>query len=357
MKKQKNITTQILTILILIGVALIVNTTIYPPRKKMTDGDSGYRVIMGTFARIFVVADDNRICHESINAAFARLDQIEKTMSYHNPDSELSRLNSSAFEGPVKPSQELFELILKSVEFSRQTDGAFDITVGPLVDLFHHEQKSLEKPTQDEIAQAKKKTGFNKIVIDTDAKTIQFALKGMKLDLGGIAKGYAIDSAIQAIKSSGALGAMVDIGGDIRCFGKPPKNSESWIIGLQDPTNAEPDNISRPQSQSCILTLAINDKAVTTSGDYRRFALVQGEKVSHIINPQIGSGAKELSSVTIIADSALIADAMATAATVLGVDKALTLIESLPQIEAILIQPTEPLEIIKTSGADAYIRQ
>jgi len=356
MKKQNNIATQILVILILIGVALVINTIFYPSRAKISGVDSGYRVIMGTFAHIVVVADDSQICQNSISSAFTKLDQIEKMMSYHDSGSELSRLNSSAFEKSVKPSPELYELILKSIEFSRQTDGAFDITVGPLVDLFRLEQKTHTKPTPEQIAWAKQKTGYGKLVVDPNAKTIRFAIEGMKLDLGGIAKGYAIDSAIQVIKDSGALGAMVDIGGDIRCFGKPPGNTTCWIVGLQNPANTDPNEIPYKQGQSCLLTLSINNKAVTTSGDYRRFALVQGEKVSHIINPQIGFGAKELSSVTVIADSALIADAMATAATVLGVDKSLTLIESIPQIEAILIKKTEPLEIIKTSGADAYIR-
>ena len=168
----------------------------------------------------------------------------------------------------------------------------------------------------------------------------------MRLDLGGIAKGYAIDRAVEAMRAGGAVGGMVDVGGDIRCFGRRKNDSQEWLIGLQNP-RVEGD---------LLLKLRLNDMAVATSGDYRRFVLIDGQRYSHIFDPAKSTSAKELRSVTIIAPTAIQADILATAVSVMGKEKGLKLIESTPDTEAIIIPADSEKNIVKTSGADVFIK-
>ena len=174
----------------------------------------------------------------------------------------------------------------------------------------------------------------------------------MRLDLGGIAKGYAIDKAIEAMKRCGATGAMVDIGGDIRCFGAPLKDKDHWLIGLQDPNSA----VEGIGGGELLLKLKLIDGAIATSGDYQQFVLIEGKRHSHIMDRKTGTSAKGLSSVTIIADNATDADALATAVSVMGAEKGLVLIEKIPQTEAILITSQPNFKLNKTSGAGKYVK-
>jgi thiamine biosynthesis lipoprotein len=182
---------------------------------------------------------------------------------------------------------------------------------------------------------------------------VRFAQAGMKIDLGGIAKGYAIDLALEAVREAGAVGAMVDIGGDIRCFGTPPGGRDAWRIGLQDPRLDRADD-----EQEVLLVLQIVDRAVATSGHYRRFALIGGQAVSHIVEPDSGQGSRKLASTTVIAPDALTADALATAVSVLGRERGLALIEQTDCVEAIVIPPDlKELELVQTSGAGAFLTE
>jgi len=314
--------------------------------------DSGYQLVMGTFARVVVIAEDSETAEKCIRAAMAEIHKVDELMSDYKSDSEISRVNREAAKRAVEVSKSTHEVLQRSVKFSILTEGAFDVTVGPLMDLFHTAEQEQVAPGEEQIALARSKVGFEKLKLDEQNKTVQFAVDGMRLDLGGIAKGYSIDMAIEEIKRCGAIGAMVDIGGDIRCFGTPPKGKTHWLIGLQDP-NAALEGIN---SGELLLTLNITSAAVTTSGDYQQFVLIEGKRHSHIMNRRTGASAEGLSSVTIIADNATDADALATAVSVMGVEKGLSLIEKLPNTEAILINPQPKFELIKTSGAEKYIK-
>lgn len=314
--------------------------------------DSGYHIIMGTFARIMVLAPSEIVAENCITAAFEKQQRVNELMSYHIADSELNRVNRDAFQGPVQVSAETFEVLEQAKRFSALSGGAFDVTIGPLDDLWQAAAESNILPTDAQIAAARSKVGYQKLILDPDARTVRFAVEGMKLDLGGIAKGYAIDLSAAALRQGGAVGGMVDIGGDVICFGRPPKGRETWVVGLQDPTVA-PDDLS---TDKLLMTLKVTDAAVTTSGDYRRFVQIQGEKQSHIMDTQTGRGAAKLVSVTIIAPDATSADALATAVSVLGVEKGLALIEQLPDTEAILIPHAAEPEPLFTSGAKTYVR-
>ncbi len=310
--------------------------------------DSGYRPVMGTFARVIVVAADEGAAQACIEAAFGQINKIDEMMSYHNPDSEISRLNRSAFENPVKVEPLTYQVIKKAIEFSRLTDGAFDVTVGPLVDLWSRAGDANTIPTQQQLQEAGSKVGWNKLIIEDGEQTVRFTIDGMRLDLGGIAKGFAIDKAIEVIKDSGGLGALVDIGGDIRCYGKTPKGQKFWLVGLQNPDLESEEQI--------LFTLKLSAGAVATSGDYQRFVVIGGRHYSHIINEKTGGTAEALSGVTIIADTATDTDALATAVSVMGAERGIELIENRAGTEAIVVSPAPGYKIMETSGAEKFIK-
>jgi thiamine biosynthesis lipoprotein len=333
-------------------VFLVVAAYFFIRHKQPVEADSGSRLVMGTIAHIIAVAPDQRTANKSIEAAFEQLRDIEALMSYHKDNSELANVNRNAYKAPVKVSSQTFEVLQKSIEFSSLSDGAFDITVGPLMDLWRSAAEANSVPSDSKLAEVRAKVGYQKLILDANERTVRFALEGMKLDLGGIAKGYAIDKAIEAIQNCGVTGALVDVGGNIRCFGTPPKGKTHWQIGLQDPNASKDDiNIENP-----ILVLKLTDAAIATSGHYRRFALIQGKKYSHIIDTKTGSSSDKLASVTIIAKDATTADALSTAVIVLGAEKGLALIKKLPETEAILITAQPKYKIIKTSGVEKYIK-
>jgi FAD:protein FMN transferase len=313
---------------------------------------SGYHLVMGTYAHVLVVADDSRTARKCIDAALAAIHGVDDLMSDYKSDSDIGRANAQAAEKPVQVSKSTYEVLQRSVGFSRLTGGAFDVTVGPLVHLFRTAEKDHVAPTPEQIALAKTKVGFEKLTLDDQNRTVRFGVEGMKLDLGGIAKGYGIDKAIAAAKRNGAIGALVDVGGDIRCFGTPPKGKDHWTIGVQDP-NAATDV---PGEGGILLRLKVNNVAVATSGDYQQFVVIKGKKYSHIINRKTGTSATGLSSVTIIAENATDADALATGVTVMGAKAGLALIEKRPNTEAILISSGPKYEITKTPGAEKYLR-
>jgi thiamine biosynthesis lipoprotein len=315
------------------------------------DVDSGMRVVMGTFAHVIAVAADSNTANGCIEAAFLEIEKIDGLMSDYKNDSEVSELNRDGFRRAVKVSKPTYEVLRRSIEFSELTDGAFDVTVGPLVDLWHSAQDMNSLPADAELQQARSKVGYDKLILDANEMSVRFAVEGMRVDLGGIAKGYAIDKAVEAMQKGGALGGMVDIGGDIRCFGSPPAGQNIWRIGLQDPDKAK----AGLDAGTPLLVLNLTNTAVATSGNYRRFVVIEGKMHSHIIDTKTGYSSDELTSVTIFSQNTTDADALATAVTVMGTEKGLALIETIPQTEAILISSPPEYKLIKTSGAEKFI--
>jgi len=346
-------------LIIFICASLVVATYFFSVARRQVEADSGYRLVMGTFAHIIAVAPNSHTANKSIQASLQQLRNIEELMSYHRDDSELANVNRNAYREPVKVSKETFEVIQKAIEFSKLSSGAFDVTVGTLMDLWHKAGEANTVPSDDKLAEARSKVGCEKVILDVNETTVRFAVEGMKLDLGGIAKGYAIDKAVEAMANSGAVGGLVDVGGNIRCFGKP-KDKPYWRIGLQDPNENLGFRISDfgfpAEAGKPLLILKLNDAAVATSGHYRRFAQIQGKKYSHIIDTTTGFSSDKLASVTIIAKDATTADALSTAVIVMGAEKGLALIEKLPETEAILITSLPKYEIMKTAGAKKYIK-
>jgi thiamine biosynthesis lipoprotein len=320
--------------------------------KRRVKADSGYQLVMGTFARIVVVARDTATADKCVQAALAEIRAVDERMSDYKEDSDISRVNREAAQRRVQVSPSTYEVLQRSIKFSKLTDGAFDVTVGPLVDLFHEAEKDLAAPTQEQIAEAKKEVGFEKLILDDANRTVRFTVNGMRLDLGGIAKGYGIDQAVEAARRGGAAGVMVDIGGDVRCFGVPPEGREHWRIGLQDPNSAG----EGMEGGGLVMTLRVTNAAVATSGDYQQFVIIKGKRYSHIMNRKTGTSVEGLTSVTIIADNATDADALATSVSVMGPEKGVALIEKLPNTEAILITSPPNPQIRRTPGAGKYIQ-
>lgn len=333
---------------------LLLLTVLYiaAPAREPVQLDSGYRIVMGTFSRVVVLAKSNDVAQQCAEAALHVQRHVDELMSTYILESELSSVNQHAFHEAVRVTEETFAVLEQAKRFSELTDGAFDVTIGPLSDLWRKAGDANVPPTDAEIAAARGKVGHDKLILDPEAMTVKFVAEGMKLDLGGIAKGYAIDRSVEVLKQGGAVGGMVDIGGDVRCFGTPPRGKPTWVVGLQDPAVA-PDDMA---TDKLLMALNVTDAAVATSGDYRRFTEVQGQRQSHIMDTQSGRGANTLISVTVIAPDALTADALATAVSVLGPEKGLALIEPLPHTEAILIPNQPDPQPIFTTGARAYVR-
>lgn len=311
--------------------------------RRQFSVDSGARRVMGTLARVVVVVQDRNQAAAAIQKAFDEIENVQILMNDRDPNSQLSEVNRRAFFEPVAVDDAVFEVLAASIEYSRLSDGAFDVTVGPVVLLWRQSATTGEPPAAEALAEARASVGWQSLLLDAEHKTVRFGKEGMRLDLGGIAKGYAVDRAIQAMRDLGVPGGMVDIGGNIRCFGQPAHYARHWQIGLQDPRH----------EQALLMTLVMDERAVATSGDYRRFAVVDGQRFSHIINPRTASSSQTLSSVTIIAPTAMQADALSTAVTVLEEQKGLALLDSIPETEAVLVKSSG--ELLKSRNADRFI--
>jgi len=268
-QKQINIKS---TITLLVSVLTALAAYLYITRAQPVKIDSGNRMIMGTISRIVAIASDAESAQAGIDAAWFQQQHIDKLMSYQRKDSLLNRINELAWQRPVKIDPNTYRVIDEALKISSLSNGAFDISIGPIEDIWHKAAKTNKSPTDKELAHAKKLVGWKKIILNKKNSTISLAVKGMRLDLGGIAKGYAIDKSIEALKKHGVICAMVDIGGDIRCYNQK-KLHKLWKIGLQNPKVNDPNSAYNP----ILLTLALKNQAVATSGDYRRFVLVNGK--------------------------------------------------------------------------------
>jgi len=303
------------------------------------------RDLMGTYVRVVIYADEG-IAEEAINAAFARMEEIERIATTWDSEGEAFKLNQNGYSDT--PSDELLELINLSLHYSELTDGSFDITVQPLLDLWEYNPDAdkqfweLDESTQKpEINKALKLVGTDQIIIEDN--TISFKEEGTKITLGGIAKGYAVDEALEVLKGMGIKYALVDAGGDIGTIGSKPDN-ELWDIAL-----VNPDDTSEH-----LVDFKIKGKSVATSGNYERYFDLEKE-VHHIINPETGYSATGCISVTIIAESCTQADVLATGVFVMGPEDGMRLVESLDDVECFIIDADRIVH--QSSGLSRYLSE
>lgn len=285
-----------------------------------------YRVsdgIMGTRIVVEVWSEDKEKGNACIDAVLDEMRRIDANMSTYKPDSELSRVNAEAAKRPVKVSRELFDLLKQAIEFSTLTEGAFDITyasVGYLYDFRKH-----QRPDEKQIAAALPGVNYRHLEFDAKNLTVKFQRPGMRIDLGGIAKGYAVDRGIEILKARGIQHGLVTAGGDSRIlgdrFGKP------WVVGIRHPDD----------ETKVIAKLPLVDAALSTSGDYERYFDEDGVRYHHIIDPKTGHSASKVRSATILSSTATRTDGLSKTAFVLGPDKAMEIFNRLDGVDAILV--------------------
>jgi FAD:protein FMN transferase len=279
--------------------------------------------IMGTRCAVELWAADTATGEAAIEAVFADMRRIDALMSTYKPDSEISRVNRDAAKTPVPITPELFGLLETSQQYSRLSSGVFDITyasVGYLYDYRAH-----QRPDSKALAAALPGVDYRQLTLNAANHTVFFGKPGMRIDLGGIAKGYAVDRGIELLKSRGITRAMVNAGGDTRVagdrFGKP------WIVGIRHPDRRD----------EVVLRVPLEEAAFSTSGDYERFFDEGGVRYHHIINPKTGKSPHAVRSVTIIASNATRTDGLSKTVFILGPEKGLDFINGISDADAIVI--------------------
>ena len=325
-----------------------------PEQPEKTTSAFTYE-LMGTYCRIVLETGSNqRIVQAGLDAALAEMHSIEALASTYRPDSEISQLANLKPNSPRILSPQIYTVFERSLYYSRLTDGAFDVTVGPLMQLWRTAAQQDALPSSDQIAAALELVGYRKITLDSQSRTITLSQPGMSITLDAIVKGYAADQALAAIRKAGARSALLDLGGDIVCFGQPPGRL-GWKIAIQNPF--KPATTAMDTSPGSILaTIRLTDAAVATSGNYQRAFSIQGRSFSQIIDPRTGWPVAKAPSVTIIAPTAADADALATACSVLPVSEALKLINKIPNTEALLITGSPEAPVFHSStGFKEYL--
>jgi len=268
---------------------------------------------------------DPKHANAAIDAVMAEMHHVDDVMSDFKPNSELSQINEHAAQHPVAVSPELYDLIKLSTHYSRMTDGAFDITVESVWRLYHFRQHI--HPTDAQIEALLPTVGWRQLLLDDRHHSVRFARPGMAIGLGGIGKGYAVDRSIDILKARGIEHALVTAGGDTRILGD--RRGRPWMVAIRDPWDL-----------SKIVTLMpLSNEAISTSGDYYRGFVQHGVLYDHILSPFTGHSAQLVRSASVIAPTATQTDGMSKTAFVLGPEKTLAIIDSLPQYDAVFICP------------------
>ena len=301
---------------------------------------------LGTIVEITLYAPEDTVANDAAKAAFRRVKELDQIFSDYKTDSETTRLCESAGSGrAVKVSPELFHVIRNSIEISEKSEGAFDVTVGPLVQLWRRARKLKILPNNDELAVAKELVGWKLVNLDETTQSVELKRQGMRLDFGGIAKGFIAQNVSQLLREKGYQQTLVAVAGDI-VAGDAPPNTSGWKVGVAP--------LDRPNGAVSRLLL-LKNCAISTSGDAFQFAEINGVRYSHIVNPHTGLGLTERSSVTVLAEDGTTADALATAICVLGPQKGLKLIEGRGRVEALIVQATdEGPRVIESKSFQSY---
>ncbi len=283
---------------------------------------------MGTqIGLIFYDKDSDEVRADSIaQLVFNRIDELNGTLSNYLPQSEINRLSRSPNKN-VAVSNDLFRLLQISGDFSANTKGAFDITLGPLIELWRKARKNSQLPLIEEIQSALKRIGYNNLEF-LDGNIIRLRKGGMQLDVGGIGKGFAADEAIELLKRRGITAALVDMGGDITVSDAPP-NKEFWILGF---------NYFDNNGEEVFQKLKLKNQAVATSGDLYQYVLIDGKRFSHIIDPRNGKALNNNIQVTTIASNGSMADAYASALSVLGIEEGMEVVQKAPCLEVFMVE-------------------
>lgn len=296
---------------------------------------------MGVPFRIVLYAHDAHAARIAAHAAFARVAALNAILSDYEDDSELTRLSRTAGSGrAVKLGPDLWRVLHRSQQFARRTDGAFDVTIGPLVQQWRRARRQRELPDPPRLTAALQATGHRHLILNARTRTATLNVPNMRLDLGGIAKGYAVDEALRILRAHGITRALVSGGGDLAAAEAPP-GRPAWRIEVA-PLDAQPG------TTRCFVRL--RHGALATSGDLFQHVEIAGQRYSHIVDPRTGIGLTDHSLVTVLAPDCTTADALATSVSVLGPEAGLKLIEATPRAAAhIARKPGERVEVLESA--------
>ncbi|RVU49719.1 FAD:protein FMN transferase [Rubrivivax rivuli] len=294
--------------------------------------------IMGTAIRVELWAEDRRQGEAAAAAVMDEMHRIDRTYSPHKAGSELSRINREAGTRAVPLSEETCGLVERALAFSRLTDGAFDISYAAAGRLYDYRQR--QRPTAEALAAARAAVGWQHLLLDSTARTLRFGREGMCIDLGGFAKGHAVDRAAAALRQRGVQHAYVAAGGDSRVIGsRRDTNAQGvteqrpWTVAIRDPRRAG----------EVVAVLPLEDCSVSTSGDYERYFDDGAERVHHLLDPATGRSPQHVHSVTVISADGLTSEALSKAVFVMGVERGLALVNSLQGVDAVVVDASGAL--------------
>lgn len=298
------------------------------------------RIEMGVEFRIEVYGCDSRAANKAATAAFDRIRELNGVMSDYVADSEVRRLCDTAPTGqPTTVSTDLFGVLEESVSLCRDTGGAFDTTVGPLTKLWRRARRRQEMPSPELLKAARASVGSNAILLDRCRQQVTLTRRKMRIDLGGIAKGYAADEGLRTLRTLGFPMAMIDASGDL-VVGDPPPGAKGWRVEIERLADTDASSASelRPVQEKRDVILLAN-QAVATSGSTVQFVEIGGRHFSHIVDPRTGLGLETHSMVTVIAPTGMHADSLASAVSVLGPEAGIRFVEdSKPESVQVRVQ-------------------
>jgi thiamine biosynthesis lipoprotein len=289
------------------------------------------RMSMASAYAIVAYGEDASALPRILEAAFDEVDRIDRLMSHYKPESPLSRLNREAAGGPVAVEAELFDFLAESLRYARESDGAFDITVGPLMKTWGFFRGGGRLPTEGEIDEVRARVGYAHVVLDPAGRTVRFDRPGIELDLGGIAKGYAVDRVVALLRREGVAAALVSAGGStIYGLGAPP-GQDAWDVIVQDPAGTD----------RAALTVHLKDRALSVSGSSEKSFERDGVRYSHIMDPRRGRPVQGVLSVAVLAPTGTAGDALDNAFFVQGVEGSRRLVRQRPETEVLFFLPRQ----------------
>ncbi|MBI1820373.1 MAG: FAD:protein FMN transferase [Nitrospirae bacterium] len=292
------------------------------PRLKIFDRS---RYQMGTIVELTVVSSSEKKAEEAMTAGFAEIKRLEQLMSVYQETSEFSKINQMAGIQEVSVSPEVYDIIQKGLETGRLTEGGFNLAIGPAVKLWGVTE-SQHVPTPEELNQIRPLVNLDKIILNPQIHSVFLKDKGMKIDSGGIGKGYAADRVEKVLKRHGIEAGMVAMAGDVKVFGIKP-NGLPWRVGIKHPR----------QPGKVLATIDLSNQAISTSGDYERFFIKDGIRYHHLLDPKTLQPARGCQSVSIIAGDGTMSDALSTGIFIMGPEKGMALIEKLPHIGGVIV--------------------
>lgn len=302
---------------------------------------------MGTLFSLVLHAPDAETAERAADAAFQQIHWLEWVFSDYEPTSELRRLCDQEPGQWVLVSSPLANVLQRSLDLSQQTEGAFDVTLGPMIRQWRRARRQRALPDSEVIEEARSRSGHTLLEVDRARQAVRLGKAGMHLDLGGIAKGVAADAALQVLIQMGCPRALVAASGDIRA-GDPPPRETHWRVGVAGVDASGNELTTR---------VALVHGAVSTSGDTQQYAVIAGQRYSHIVDPKTGLGLTHRLSVTILAPDATTSDSLATAVSVLGVEKGLSWLEGMEGVEGLIVEVDDETGLHRFHRTSGFKRQ